>query len=520
MNPPENSNEEIFLRGYSDQAELQADLRLELETAIAARDAAIAECAALRAERWSNPYALMLDPIPFVMDISSEAGWSSKSVTRVDIPVVKEAVNFKAKQKAYTLSIKHDFEQREDIEKYHTRDFEVASLKEVYAVLLWVVFAVLDRLVSGVTSASAGVAGISVNAHAATFITSTKETVVLYQIRRGNLVLDSEEMVRCWEPVRGQAQPRRSHALDALQQLAGYLVEQKCRFGILTSYQYFWAVELCENGDVLVSPAYASSDRGENSVMSMLCYVIHVARDSIKNGGTFTPPQLPRLNTWDPTPKDGDKDLHDGLGGGIASAGTKDTSVIATSHHWSWRPEDGFEVLRFLVVDQKDRITLQVRLLDGPSLPSRLAVVKAYDTAEGRDREVRCYRALERLKASGSVPLLFNGDLMLHWPDPDERRVHALVLEWVGPPDAKAGGHFNPPPLPDAALVRVREILEEMHECGVAHYDIRPANVLYEPSTGRVVIFDFSHSSTRDETEQHEVFAARCRDDLQCVDLL
>jgi hypothetical protein len=192
--------------------------------------------------------------------MSLKDSFSSKSVSLVDIPVVKEASNFKSKQKAYILSIKHDFEQRDDIENYVIRDFAVTSLIEGYAVLFWVVFSVLDKFVPGVTSASSGVAGMYINAHAATYITSTKETVVLYQIRRGNMVFDSEDMVRCCELVGEQASPRRSHALEALQRLVGNLIEHKCRYGILTSYQYFWAIELCENGTVLIYPAYTSSD--------------------------------------------------------------------------------------------------------------------------------------------------------------------------------------------------------------------------------------------------------------------
>ncbi len=50
--------------------------------------------------------------------LSSKTDSISNSVMRLDMPVVKEALNFKAKQKAHTLSIKPDLEKREDV-LYH-----------------------------------------------------------------------------------------------------------------------------------------------------------------------------------------------------------------------------------------------------------------------------------------------------------------------------------------------------------------------------------------------------------------
>lgn len=522
MKTPVSSNDENRLGGDSDQGKIDleaailaliaqrdsgiAAARADRDSAIAAADAAIA---AVRAEFWSNPYALMMEPLPFVEDISSKVGTSSEAVGRLNIPVVKEALDFKKKQAAYTLSIKPEFEQRRDIKRYPegvNQVRKVATEMEIFAVLTQVVFVVLGRLIPEVNTASPKMAGSPVLADAASYIVGTKKPIVLYEFKRQNLVFDSVDMVLCCQPAGGLEKPRGAkHALDALSQLVGYMASESCPYGILTSYQYFWAVELCENGDILVSPAYASTAQGENSVMSMLCYVIHTAYEWKKSGKKFTPPPLAKVMV--PIPKVQGQKSSDRIE--PAKAKSKDTLMHETSNDWNWHPRDGFEFLRFLV-DQKDRITLQVRLGDG-----RLAAVKAFDTKIDRDIEVKCYRNLERLQIAGSIPMLLNGDLELEWPNSHERRVHALVMEWVGPLDVE-GGLFELPPLPVAALVSVRKILEEMHESGIAHGDVRSPNVIYDSSTGRVAILDFGHSCTSIERD----FVECCQQDLRSVDLL
>jgi hypothetical protein len=488
-----------------------------MATANAANTAANAAVAAERAKFWSNPYALMMEPLPVLNDISSKGGTSSEleSVVRRDIPVVKEALDFKKKQTAYTLSIKPEFEQREDVMKYSEGVFvgevrTVVTEIELFAILSQVVYVVLGRLIPEIKTASPRMAGSSVDADAASYIISTKEIVVLHEIKREKWVFDFLDMALCCHLAGGTDLPRGvKHALEALQHLIGCMVIAECRFGILTSYQHFWAGELCDNGDILVSPAYSSVTRGENSVMSMLCYVIHTALNSKTSGKKFIPPLLERIVDKDPSPEHGVKSLKTELKDSNVPVETKDNSMSETSNHWSWHPTDGFKCLLFLV-DQTDRITIQVRLGDG-----RLAVVKAFDTAIDRDIEVNCYSTLKMLQLVGSIPKLFNGDLKLNWPNPDERRVHALVLEWVGPPNVK-GWCFEPPPLPDAALVRLRKILEQMHECGVAHGDVRSPNVMYDSSTGRVTVLDFGHSCTHVEQR----FLECCQQDLRSVDLL
>ncbi len=78
----------------------------------------------------------------------------------------------------------------------------------------------------------------------------------------------------------------------------------------------------------------------------------------------------------------------------------------------------GFRFVRFLV-ENDDQITFQAR---------RLAAIKAFDTVAERDREAGLFRRLRWLRA---VPAVVDAQMELVWNESDERRVHALALEWA-----------------------------------------------------------------------------------------
>ena len=55
-----------------------------------------------------------------------------------------------------------------------------------------------------------------------------------------------------------------------------------------------------------------------------------------------------------------------------------------------------------------------------------------------------------------------------------------------------------------------------MHALGVAHGDVRPANLGYDPVTGRAFVLDLSHSLARGEAD----FCVKCAEDLREMDRL
>ena len=144
--------------------------------------------------------------------------------------------------------------------------------------------------------------------------------------------------------------------------------------------------------------------------------------------------------------------------------------------------------------------------------------MKAYDTAAARDREAARFRELRSLRA---VPALLDGRLELEWTEAEERRVHALVLEWVGPPGAggpqcapAGGGRAG---LPREALEQMRKALGAMHGLGVTHGDVRGPNLAWDPVAERAFVLDLSHAVARGEAASAAEFAAECRTDLQRV---
>ena len=322
-------------------------------------------------------------------------------------------------------------------------------------------------------------------------------------------------------------------SLEAVQQLVGNMIIGKIRYGVLTTYEDWWVVELRDTGHVYISEAYCWTDSGECSVLSMLHYLVHLAR---KSSGRFSPPSLPKVlvpkskhDEPDTGGAEGDKEnsgSNEGRpqkGGGSSSGsngkggkGGQPKKVVGgksacdSSGGSSGGAGKGlnFVFVRFLAANL-DRITFQARLEAGGG---RLAAIKAYDTEAARDLEAARFRLVEGVRG---FPRVVRERLELEWTEAAERRVHAFVLEWVGPVDeggARFGG-VQPAPLPVSGLVQVRESLVAMHRRGVAHGDVREDNLAWDAAAGRAYVLDLSLASARGEAG----FASACQEDLCSV---
>jgi hypothetical protein len=383
-------------------------------------------------------------------------------------------------------------------------------------------------LLEDVTSSSVALGGFKIQADGACYLTRELQLLLLLELKRHNLTAHGLDLVlnceiKLLDPDDASVS---KDSLDAVQQLVGYMVIAKLRFGILTTYEYWWVVELCENGHVMISEAYCWSDTGARSVLSMLHYVVHRALESV---GKYTTPSLPKLvqvhGKSDGDRTDGgegdDKENHDSNGrprGGGSSSGPKGGKGPAKQAGAGGRRSacgggKVFDCVRFLM-DHPDRITLQARMAgDG-----RLVAIKAYNTEEARDAEAARYLRLQGLRA---VPRLVRERLELVWSEAEETRVHALVLAWVGAEDegGERFGGARAAALPAPALVQVRKALVRMHRLGVAHRDVREDNLVWDASGRQAYVLDLSHAVTEGDAGA-EGFAGLCQEDLSSVERL
>ena len=484
-----------------------------------------------------NPKSLITSALPRVEDLTSTESSTARAAESVKVRVVQKMRDFKGRQKKYTLSILADLEKRADVTNFPEGNLpdgerRAGSEGDLNSILESTAFFALNRLLDGVTSSSVALGGHKINADGASYLAHELKLLLLYELKRHNLTAHGLDLVlTCKAKLRNPHDRTCSKdSLDAVQQLVGYMIIAKLRFGVLTTYEYWWVVELCENGHVRISTTYCWSDTGACSVLAMLHYVVHLARESL---GKFTAPSLPRLaDVYGKEPDaDGgaadDKENHDSNGrqhGGGASGSKGGKGPTKHKGAGGGKSACGgggggggggvFEFVRFLQ-EHSDRITFQARMAGEGG---RLAAIKAYDTAKARDAEAARYRRLQGLEA---VPQLLRERLGLVWTDTEERRVHALVLAWVGPEDAggERFGGARAAALTAGAVSQVRNALSAMHGRGVAHEDVREDNVVWDAAEGRAYVVDLSHAATEGDVGPAE-FARICNEDLYCAERL
>jgi tRNA A-37 threonylcarbamoyl transferase component Bud32 len=161
------------------------------------------------------------------------------------------------------------------------------------------------------------------------------------------------------------------------------------------------------------------------------------------------------------------------------------------------RAGDGFRFIRCMV-KHEDRITWQCRNGGGDSL----IAVKAFKEQDDRDREAACYDALKTLQGV-EIPTLLDGEYELAY----QKYKHGLILSWVG---SEYGGNYMF--LPKSALLRAQGIVASMHANGVVHRDLRPENMNYNFTTGKLSLYDLSHAATKNCIGTEAFESARKRD--------
>jgi hypothetical protein len=279
-------------------------------------------------------------------------------------------------------------------------------------------------------------AGIAVGADGISYLKKSMTPLLVYEAKRRNLVTYGTDLVRSCKLriIDPKTEAVSKDSLDSIQQIVGYMVEANVFHGILTTGEFYWAVELQGDGSVLISEPYRCQDEGESLVVSMIYYVIHLAREMGESGKK--PARPPLRKHEEPCPTDdldsasevsnsysGDSD---GDSGRKSKAPTSEVSMGRAMEATLRFDKSLFKCLRILL-EHPDRVTFQAQV--GGAGDSRVMVaVKAFDTVQARDSEEAKYHMLKPLQAAGAIPALLNGELRLEWTERDESRVHALAV--------------------------------------------------------------------------------------------
>jgi hypothetical protein len=328
-------------------------------------------------------------------------------------------------------------------------------------------------------------------------------------------------------------------------QIAGNMVHMRAKTAVLSTGIHVNCFLLKPDGMLWISPKIPSNRAGVGSVWNTLDYLLNLpeARDG----------KLPHLKPVEITVKAASQDVLKPAAGGDSGPGSKPAPAkgkenrsnqtngtqpeasggtsIGLSRGLSERPLSGSGAqnvpscpetskaksissccnLRYLSMMQEhpDRSTYRAQWRSTAMQAWEDVVVKWYlpESMAMYEIEVACYLRAASMQGS-SIAVLLDHGMALHLPGERWPRV-GLMVRW-------AGNSYDV--LPPTALVLARQILEELHGLGVVHGDVKTHNMGYDPSTGRVFLFDFSEGRTLPMFKDEATFREACKEDLEMVD--
>lgn len=480
-----------------------------------------------------RPEHLISQPLPFVHDLSKVNSAITNSSQKRSIDPLRVFLNtrFKAEQEDFVKS----FEFPPDLmikNNASISDNKVCSEEGLLFFLKQNVFEKLNELSNReIITNTANEMKLTIQPDGAS--ASLGIIDVLWELKRRNLIkngyLDLATAVREGDRL----------VIDALEQLVGYLFLQNICWGILTTYEYFWAIEVRENGDVYISPHYKSSDSVSCSVLSMLWYVLQTARQQTINKTNKFPRDHFQVATSTsdsksltefasqaegeyPSRTNGERKAGDSnrIGDQQSSSSRRFGSTLQAKSLTCPRCQycngaegpDNWQI-ECMLADRPGRLTCKVKIANG-----ELVVLKAYETEERLNLEVKCYQQLNDMQGRMIPRLLragFKLSSCLALGGSSNRRRFAMVLSWEGLHSSSCCG-MGSPSLSLEALQSTRKVLEAMHMRGVAHGDVKEDNMAFNVARRQSIVFDFSHAALKGDID----FDKKCTGDLQGIDTL
>jgi hypothetical protein len=329
--------------------------------------------------------------------------------------------------------------------------------------------------------------------------------VTVTEIKRDNLIMYGRDLVALYSSKR--------IIQDAIDQITGYHVVCKCKYGFISCYMYTWATYLDEDGVLYISPCFVSDTIGELSTLNMMYFVNRKACDELRSRShMWTPPMFLKARSDPPSKKRAAHNENEEIKAlqELSLSGAAPTQKKRNKPQGSKFIQGHCTKYTLLQVmsNVTDRITWKAA---AGKYRDTYVVIKCYSAEEDRDSEVECYNLLKDLQGS-SIPVLLDPSLTID--EEEQGRSHGLVISWVG---SEHGGSYRM--LPTDALQDARRIVVAMHKLGVSHRDIRPLNMNYCFRTKKLYLLDFSRAETENAIGQ-DAFQQACFEDLFEIDRL
>lgn len=324
-----------------------------------------------------------------------------------------------------------------------------------------------------------------------------------------------------------QYNARSPRVVHMLHHVTGYLVQCNTPFGFISTYEMTWPVALTAEGDLLVGNAYRGDAQGAASVLNVLYYLLQLADTHALTVPDYRgPTQLHFMSTGSfvRTPSS------------VASSRPVTRSMTLPA-----KPDSTADVMD---CDQTEPTWTMLGLLSynhkrGTNVYKAVhrktnmqVVVKAYSKYEpdAHDREVAAYEKLHRTELSSHIPEMvdhgwveeraadfdqpLDGEkyVVLRWLDAQTLKalIDVLVLQEMSEDARKK--------LQDEHHERLRALVAIAHRHGVAHGDMKLANIMVRHATGTEVphffIIDWELSVHRQSRKDKE-FKQQCEFDLQ-----
>ena len=207
----------------------------------------------LESQQSFSPREFLYQPLPEVRDTSPSNGSTSNSPLRRSVPVglISENPQFRENQIAFIESC--EFSDSKRVNKIPVPSiYEVGSEGELQFIVSKHVYGGLNSLAEneietrhgdefGAITKADGISKLLVDG-------KPGRSIVIYELKRRNV---SDRLIQHGNNLVTALRYQERVVVDAFEQTVGYLYSENVCWGVLTTYQRSWAIQVIRNGSVL-----------------------------------------------------------------------------------------------------------------------------------------------------------------------------------------------------------------------------------------------------------------------------